>query len=987
MSPEEGKRILIDRWVEVDDLVRRSLSVPPQARESFLQEACGHDQELHRYVSRLLEKEPTADRQFESSSPPLEALREPEGPEQAPMVGQDVGPYRILSRIGHGGAGSVYLAERVDGTFHRRVALKLLHTVAASPRAVSRFRAERQILAQLEHPSICRLIGGGELPNGQPYLVMEFVEGEPITSYCDQHRLGIQERIDLFLQVCDAVQYAHRNLVVHRDLKPGNILVTSRGRVKLLDFGIAKMLEPDPETGAHLLTTQQGESPMTPAYASPEQLRGLQVTTATDTYALGVLLYRLLTGRLPFQVQDRSPGELERLISTVDPERPSSAAMKRRRHEAGTQAIPWMDAGWARRLRGDLDTIILKTLRKDPARRYPSVTALAQDLERFGEGRPVLARPTGFGYRAGKFMRRRPGVVAAILTAIMVLGGYGALLTVHAERLQSERDIARAEAQRADQERVRAEAEQTRAEAEAERAVQAQLMAEESRTQAEEAQIEAESARDRLEVEAARAEQVTRFLVDLFDAADPTAGQPEQVTVHDLLEEGVRRVDELGRQPDVQAELALTMSRVHHALGLFPEALELADRALATLPASEGPSLQRAEIQLRRGSTLHQLGSFSEAEDLFRSVVEIRRDSLGADHPQLAAGLQHLGAVLRSQGRLSEAEPLYREVLAIQRSALGERDPAVAESLSNLALLLRDQGDLEGSEPLLRRALDAQLELLGDEHVTVARTRSNLALVLRSMDRYQEARPLYERSLETLRAVLGEDHPDVATVLNNLGLLLRYQEEYELAEDLTRQALRIRRSLFGNEHPEVARTVNNLGIVLRAGGDLDGAEEMYRESLRIRRAVYGSEHPAVATALTNLGFLRGLRGDHPASEELYREALELRRQIFGEEHPAVARSVLNLGVSLREQGSFDEAESLLTRALSLQRRLMGDEHPRVASALEHLATLYRQVGRDHDAEALLQEALGVRVAALGEGHPDVRSTREQLAELSERHDR
>jgi eukaryotic-like serine/threonine-protein kinase len=982
MADERTGHFLSQRWAEVDGILRRCLALPSGDRVRFLEETCGGDRELLEFTRRLLEQEALADRRFGEPSLPLDELAPPPlDPGEDPMVGRSLGPYRIVSRIGRGGGGSVYVAERADGTFQRRVAIKVLHGVVPSDEAIARFRAERQILAQLDHPSICRLFGGGELADGQPYLVMELVEGEPITDFCDRRRLGIRERIELLLQVCDAVQYAHRNLFVHRDLKPGNILVTPEGRVKLLDFGIAKILDPDPEVAPAHFTTRLGGSPMTPAYASPEQVSGRPVTTATDVYALGVLLYRLLTGRLPFEVRDRSPAELERLISERTPLPPSSAAAKSEGTSKGGPHLPTPPyEGWARRLKGDLDTIILKALRKEPERRYASPLALGEDLRRHLEGRPVEARPSGLLYRTGKLARRRPGAVAALGAGLLVVAGYGATLVAHAERLEAERDLARAEA-------IRAEEERTRAEVEAFRALEARQASEAAQTEAELARLQAEEARDRLEVEAARAEQVTAFLVELFESADPVRAEPGEVTIRDLLQQGVRRVDELAHQPSVQAELALTMARVHHALGLFPEALELSERALAAWNQVSPGSLQAAEARLMRGRVLHRMGEFGEAEEIFRQVLQIRRDSLGGSHPQVANALQDLGAVVRSQGRLDEAGPLYQTALGIRREGLGDGHPSVAESLNSIGLLRRDMEDYEGAETALREALAIQRGFLGDGSPVVARYLSNLALVLRSTGRYPEAEELYREALEIMREVYGREHPDVATVLNNLGLLLRYQGRYGPAEEMTREALEIRRSLFGDEHPEVAQAVNNLGLVLRAAGDLDGAEEMYRESLRTRRLVYGQEHPAVATALNNLAFLLGVRGDHSASEALYREALEMRVLLFGDEHPAVARSLMNLGVSLREQGMGEEAETTMLRSLEIQRRELGNEHPGVASGLENLALLYRDQARYDEAEELLEEALALRIRILGADHPDVASTRAHLDGIVARRDR
>jgi eukaryotic-like serine/threonine-protein kinase len=944
------------RQEEIRTIFLRVLEAAPEEREAVLEAGCGWDAALRREVEELLGAHEDADDVLWSlarrARAPLAQARSGFFAE-----GRRLGAYRLLRQIGQGGMGAVYLAERADGEFEKQVAVKLLPLGLSTGAARERFLAERQILAQLEHPGIARLLDAGIAEDGTPFFVLEYVEGEPIDRYCERRSLGIEGRIDLFLQVCAAVEYAHRNLVVHRDLKPGNILVTPEGVVKLLDFGIAKVLDAESAAGATALTQQAGR-PMTPAYASPEQVRGEPITTATDVYALGVLLYQLLAGRTPYEVAGLSPGELERLICTQDPITPSAAAAGRAPESENIASTTSAAASRrARRLRGDLDTIVLMALRKEPERRYRSVSALADDLVRHREGRPVAARSDRFSYRAGKFMRRRPGTVAAGVAAAIILSGYGAIVAAHAERLEVERNFARAAAFRAEEERNRAEIERDRAESERARAERAQALAENERNRARSeyeraeaeaghariaqrlsgaAQRQAETDRDRAEMEAARAGQVTEFLVGLFETADPMHSPGSELSVRDVLDRGVERVDALAGQRDLHAELSLTMARVYHALGLYGDALPLIDRALAAHRDTIGQALSLAEALSEKAELLRHVGDHATSERLFRQALSIQRSVLGDEHPRVAESLNHIGVLLREMGDYEAAEPLYREALAIWRRVFGDEHPRVVSSLNNLGVLLRVKGDHDAAEPPLREALAMRRRLLGDEHPDVALSLNNLAVLLRVKGDYAAAEPLYREALAMNRRLLGDEHPDVAELLNNLSVLLHTMGDYAAAEPLYREALAMRRRFLGDEHPRVALSLNNLGALLRVKGDHDAAEPPLREALAMRRRLLGDEHPDVAQSLNNLGALLRVKGDHDAAEPPLREALAMRRRLLGDEHPSVAVSLESLGLLSRERGAYETAVSYLRDALDLRVRVLGEDHPAAATTRAHL---------------------------------------------------
>jgi eukaryotic-like serine/threonine-protein kinase len=833
------------RWSRVEELFDAASELCGDDRERFLGEACGDDRQLHDQVSELLESAEGAEEYLAGLAGRAGALLgEPEAAAD-PAEGR-FGPYRLVRRIGEGGMGAVYLAERSDGQVEMRVAVKMLPPRLDTDLLRRRLLAERQILARLEHPGIARLLDAGVSSDETPYFVMEYVDGEPIDRHCDRLRLDLRARLALFRQVCAAVDFAHRRLVVHRDLKPSNILVTPEGRVKLLDFGIAKALDGE-GYGDETELTRAGGRPMTPAYASPEQVRGESVTTATDVYLLGVLLFRLLSGHHPFPRQGLSTAERERRLCETEPEPPSAALLRvgepPRCGDRRAPAPEFLAAARAttaprlvRALRGDLDNIVLTALRREPEHRYPSVAALSEDVERYLQGMPVAARPATIGYRASRFVRRnRAGVAAAASIAGLLLALTG--VSIHS---------------------ARASAEQARS-------------------------VAAE--RDRAAAETTRAEQITEFLVGLFETADPLRSPETEMSARDLLDRGVQRFDSLTLPVDARAELGVTMARAYRSLGLYDDALRLMDRVVYSERGGTRQALRLAEALRVRGDLLTQTGDFAAAEQLFRRSLEIRREHLGEFHVEVAATLDHLAEALRRSGEYEQAEPLFREALQMRRLLLGDEHPSVATALNNLGLLLIDTGHYDEAERVLRQSLEMRLRLLGDEHPSVVQSLNNLALALRSKGDPWAAEPLARRTLEMRRTLFGDRHPAVARAMNNLGILLRSTAEYGEAESMLRQALELRRDLLGADHPSSIRTQHNLGTLLRYRGEFDEAERLLVDALSLRRTVLGEDHPDVASTLHQLGLLRRDRGETAAAESYLRRSLDLRVRTLGDDHP------------------------------------------------------------------------------------------------------
>jgi serine/threonine-protein kinase len=518
-------------------------------RQAFAEQTLGGDAEALREVLSLLRADARARGFLELPlvEPAAGGAAEAQG---AAWIGKRIGPYRLVGKLGEGGMSTVYLAEREDEQYRRQVAIKVVRSAFAGEDQLRRFRAERQILASLDHPGIARLYDGGATEEGLPYLVMEYIEGEPIDDFCDRRRLTIAQRIELFRAVCSAVHYAHQNLVVHRDLKPGNILVTTAGLPRLLDFGIAKLLTPE-LLPAGPVTTVAWLRLMTPYYASPEQILGKPVTTGSDVYSLGLLLYKLLTGRLPRRFAGQAPAAIERVVTEEEPEKPSAAVGRGGRD--GPEGPPTPEAGQLeavarargvrpaqlrRLLAGDLDTVVLSALRRDPQRRYGSAEQLSEDLRRHLEGLPVLAHPDSLPYRAGKFLRRHRLAVGAAAAILLLAVGAAVAFALQSARLARERD-------RAERERV-------------------------------------------------KAQRVAEFLEEVFSLSHRADPRIEPMTALEVLERGARKLDQMGDQPQIQAALMHTMGRIYRDLGRFEQAAPLLERALAA--RTKLPEAEPAEV-------------------------------------------------------------------------------------------------------------------------------------------------------------------------------------------------------------------------------------------------------------------------------------------------------------------------------------------------------------------------------------------------------
>jgi len=959
-------RMSRQEWERVEGVVDLALELPADERISFIELTCATDDLLRREARAVIA---AAGRAGEFLESPVgncaaglireiaqEAEAAAEDDESGSVSGGRLGPYRLLRELGRGGMGAVYLADRDDEQYDRRVAIKVLPAGLLHRALRSRFLLERRILASLEHPNIARLYDAGVGADGTPYFVMEYVDGRPIDRYCDEERLPVRERLALFDQVCDAVQFAHRNLVVHRDLKPGNILVTGEGVVKLLDFGIAKLTEgADGQGGSGAVAplTRPGPQPMTPEYASPEQLRGEAVSTATDVYALGVLLFQLLAGAWPYRPRDRSVLSLERAVLEQDPDRPSVVATRAERRATSP-------AGLRRQLRGDLDNVVLMALRKEPDQRYASVQHLRDDLRRHRERRPVSARPATWGYRTRRFVRRhRVGVAAtAVVTGALLAGLAGTAWQAR---------VASREARRAD--RVR------------EFVVRLFEVSDPDRSKGDSITARAlldEGARriaSELESEPALRAEMLAVLGGIY----LKLGTYDRA--RSLLEEAlaVREAGSGTRRLNI-AQSAADLAALLYEQGEYPRAEELTRRALAVRREVLGPDDTLVAASMTDlAAILGAQGQDDEAERLYRAGLEIDRR-----HGALAlvgTDLNNLSVALWRRGKYDAALPLAEEALALRRRLYGDEHTDVAISLHQLGTMLMATGDLEGAERRYRESLALRRKLLGDNHPHVAITLHMLGQLLRQRGRLEESEQAHREALAIRRAAFGDDHVITAASMNELGIVLYSRGDWAAAVGQFQQVLKIFRRDLGETHPQVLTVMSNLGAALREQGALDRAEWVLREVLALRREALGAEHPDVASSYNNLGEVL-LKRDEPAKADAsFRAALAIWRSVLAPDHPTVAYALLGLGRAMQARRRFREAEPLLREALAIREAKLDRESAEVAYVRLALGSCLVALGRFGEAEPLLLASYPVLKQRLGDEHESTRRARSALAGL------
>jgi serine/threonine-protein kinase len=825
------------RWERVQTVFHLAADLPEAERQPYVNAECADDPTLAAEVLEMLAEDARDGSPLDRDVSHVARAMLDTGP--TPVLPLDrFGPYRIASVLGEGGMGVVYLAERAD--LGSQAAIKILRDAWLSPARRERFAAEQRTLAQLNHPSIARLYDADTLPDGTPWFVMEYVEGLPLTAYCDTHASTIAERLVLFRHVCEAVQHAHAHAIIHRDLKPSNILVTGDGTVKLLDFGIAKQLE-----GLEADLTRTGLRAMTPAYAAPEQVSAGRLGIHTDVYSLGVVLYELLAGRLPFDLAERTPTEMERMILEEEPERPSVAARRTPALPIGSSRVQSASkAQWA-----DLDVLCLTAMHKDPARRYASVEALIRDVDHYLAGEPLEARPDSIRYRAGKFVRRNWRAVSmATVTVAMIIG----LTVFYTVRLANARNVAVAET--------------------------------------------------------VRTLRIQRFMLDLFQGNEDEAVAPaDSLRVVTLVDRGVQQARSLDVEPAVQAELFETLGSLYRSLGKLGPADSLLRTALARRRALYGPSHPSVASSLvALGELRIAQAEYDSAEALMRNALDIARRTLSPSDPIVGKATTALGQALYDKGAYDKAVPVLEEAIRLQTRG-DTASPGLATAITDLANTYFYLGKFALSDTLNQRALAIDKHLYGPRHAYVADVLINLGAIRFEWAKYPEAERYYREALDINRAWYGPDHPETASSLTALGRCLASEQKLVEAATVLRQALEVSERVYGPVHPRVASALNEYSRVKQSEGKLDEAEAGFTRMADIYKTIYHDKHYVISIALSNIAGVLQERKQYAQAEALFREAIRRYDGLLAPDHQLVGIARARLGRVLRLERRWADA--------------------------------------------------------------------------------
>ncbi len=881
MTPQEFERIR--------ELFLAARKLDPSERAEYLDQACASEPNLRPEVEALLDHQDNPNDLLERPSrfaglrSELEQVFQTTDAEPVP---ERIGRYSILGTLGGGGMGIVYLAEQEHP--RRKVALKIVRSGGSSRVLLRRFEHEASILGHLDHPGIAHIHEAGvadmHTKSGLvvqcPYFAMEYVEGESLGEYAKRRALGPRERLALIATICEAVHHAHQKGVVHRDLKPGNILVTRDGQPKILDFGVARVTDADIQTVT--MQTEVGQLIGTIPYMSPEQFSGVSanVDTRSDIYALGVICYELLTGRLPHDVSDVTIPQAARIITDEEP-----------------TSLTAVD----RVFRGDVDTIVSKALDKDKNRRYQSALELAADIRRYLADEPISARPASTAYQLGKFARRNKalvgGAVATFLALLIGLIG----ISIQAARIAHERDHAQ----------------------------QAEKLAEQQR--------------DEAERQAAIAEAINDFLnQDLLAAVDPLRAQGHEVTVLEVLENASGAIEgRFDEQPLVEAAVRHTLGETYMSLGRYDGAEPHLTRALDLRRRELGKGhLDTCKSLMAQGYLRIRQGRYNEAEPLFIQALEHFRRTLGEDGADTLSAKGVLGVLYRRQGRYAEAEELYVDVLDGRRRVLGEEHRHTLVSMNNLAILYRVQEKYDQAESLYLEGLEINRRVHGPDHPDTLNVLYSLAVLYKNQERHDEAERLYLQVIEGKRRTLGEDHPHTLLTLRNLATLYDFQEKEKQSEALYLQVLEASRRTLGDEHPETLDTMTGLAYVYYHMKQWEKAEALAKEAFEIRRRVLGDQHPDTLTTIGLMARLHQGQGRHEEAVRLFGELLEERRRAKGDDHRLTLAVLRRLVTSLIALERFEQAEPLATEGYERHQKVYEPTHEKTAETVDLLVHLY-----------------------------------------------
>ncbi|NGP88231.1 serine/threonine-protein kinase [Fodinibius halophilus] len=917
------------QWKKVNKIVDTALDLDKKERATYIEERCKDDKELKQQVTQLLASiEKSGTENFLGTpetylSDIAGELSPGDAPMASSMIGQQVGNYSLHELIGHGGMGSVFKGERADEAYKKEVAVKILRRGMDTPSNIARFKRERNILANLDHSNIARLLDGGLTEEGLPYLVMEYVDGTPLLEYCNKHQLSVEKRLALFEQVCFAVQHAHQNAIIHRDLKPSNILVNTQGDVKVLDFGIAKLIEPDDEGAS--FQTRTGARMLTLGYAAPEQLASQTITTATDSYVLGILLYELLAGVHPFEMDEKSFVEIEEQIREQRPYSPSQrfSDLSTNNQQQIAEKRKTSPATLVKTLKGDLDAIVMKALRKEPNSRYSSAEQLLEDLNRQKTNLPIIAREDTFRYNASKFIKRHKTGLSVAAGFVLLLIGFTAFYTW---------------------------------------------------------QIAQE--RNKAQLEARKSQEVSTFLTDMFRASDPTFNPKDTVTAATFLKRGQERVEQLDGQPEVQAELLRVIGRAHIHIGNYDKAKKPLYRSLSIRKRIfQNPHSEIASSLREAGYLQRKIGNFAEAESLSREALDIQLATLGPDHKNTVKTQSQLAFVLSRQGKYKAADSLYAETLPKQRKLLSTYHPNIGTTLSDWALTLRQLGKFQKADTLKQQALEVWEQNYGRIHPQILQGLNDLAVVKEKMGNFAAADSLYQEALEINDKLYDKATPSTAQLLNNIGTTNIKAGRYEDAEPYLKKALDMRKELLRPNHPSMAESYINLGRLYVDQNKFAKAQPLIQKALKIDTEQHGKNHPYVAGDLRNLGFIAKQRGQYELAERHFKRSLEIMKKTLSSDHPSVAVSLASLGKVYLLQGNHEKAKPLLQEALEIRQKKFDQGDVRIAQSQVPLGATFIKSNNYEEAEKLLKAGYQTLKKERGPQHDATNDAKEYLVEL------
>jgi eukaryotic-like serine/threonine-protein kinase len=868
------------RWNRIQAVFHEAADLPKSEHRAYLRSACEGDEALIAEVEALLDEDAQGSSLLDRDVANVADEILGDSSSQPPPF-QSFGPYRIIRLLGEGGMGVVYLAERED--LRNLVAIKLLRDAWLSPARRDRFAIEQRTLAQLNHPSIARLYDADTSPDGTPFFAMEYVEGVPLTEYCQAHEFTIPQRLQLFRSVCEAVLYAHQHAVIHRDLKPSNILVRQDGTVRLLDFGIAKHLE---DLGESVDQTMTAMRLMTPAYAAPEQIRGDQVGIQTDVYSLGVILYQLLAGRLPFELANRTPVQAEKILTETAPEKPSAAAEKSDAlRRSGTHGLVASRPAWA-----DLDVLCLTAMHKDSRRRYQSAEALIRDIDHYLKAEPLEARPDSAGYRLHKFLTRNRDAVLAAGTLLAMVVGIVIFFTV---RLEIARNAAVAEA--------------------------------------------------------ARTQRIQRFMTNLFQGGDESAGPADNLRVVTLLDRGVQQARSLDADPVVQAELYATLGNIYEQLGKFDQADTLLNSALEERKKLYGPdNADVAESLVALGLLRDDQARLADAETLVGEGLAMTKRHSPPDSPAVARATAALGRVQVDRGSYDAAIKTLDDSVRAQ-SATGGATPELAASLYQLANAYFYAGHYEQSESINERLLPMYRQIYGERHPRVADVLINLGAIKYDLGHYAEADAFDRQALSIVEDWYGKDNPETAEDRTILARALLKEKRYSEAGDLLQQSLAIKERVYGNVHPSVASSLNELGSLALQQEKYGDAERDFTQMAAIYRSIYGEHHYLLATALSNLASVYTAQNEWPRAEKIFRQVIPIYVETLSADHVNTGIARIKLGRTLLRQHRYAEAETESRAGYDILIKKMDPKVSWIVNSRKDLIEEYDALHRPEDA--------------------------------------